>query len=202
MTNKICGIYLISNDAGEQYVGQSINIHGRWRDHAKRFLTSEWTYEVLCECKPEDLNYSEIKCIQYFGSHRTNPGGLNKTPGGNGWHPMIGRAVSAETKAKLSAANKGKLMSDEAKAKMSKAKKGMSDETRAKMSEAKKGNKLSPEHKAKLSAALKGRRSPTEGKPRSDETRAKQSAALKGKPLSPETKELRRLNREKKKCLK
>ena len=198
MTNKVCGIYLISN-TGEQYVGQSINIVKRWRNHAKRFPTPEWSYEVLCECKPEDLNYSEIKCIEYFGSHWTNPGGLNKTPGGNGWHPMIGRAVSAETKAKLSAANKGKLMSDEAKAKMSKAKKGMSDETRAKMSAAAKGKKLSPETRAKQSAANKGRRSPTEGKPRSDETRAKQSAALKGKTLSPETKELRRLNREKKK---
>ena len=171
MTNKICGIYLISNAAGDKYVGQSINIHGRWGRHNKRRPTPEWSYEVLCECKPEDLDYSEIKCIEYFGSYWSNPGGLNKTLGGHGFSGPH----SAETKKKQSDAQKGKT--------------------------------FSAETRAKMSNAQKGKPSPHKGRCTSPETKKKQSEAWKNRaPMSAETKrkmsETRRLNREKKKCLK
>ena len=100
-----------------------------------------------------------------------------------------GRKLSEETKAKISAARKGKKgkpHSEESKAKISAANKGkkgkpLSEEHKAKISAANKGKPLSEETKAKLSASLKGREF-------SEETRAKLSAARKGKPLSEETK--------------
>jgi hypothetical protein len=70
-----------------------------------------------------------------------------------------------ETKAKISAGNKGKVMSDEAKAKISASLIGHqrnvgfkhTDESRAKMSDAQKGRVVSDETKAKMSDAQKGK---------------------------------------------
>jgi len=92
-----------------------------------------------------------------------------------------GRTLSAEARAKLSAANKGKKLSAEHRAKLSAAQKGktLSAETRAKIGAVHKGKTLSAEHRAKMSAALKG-------KTVSAETRAKLAAANKGKKLSAE----------------
>jgi len=91
-----------------------------------------------------------------------------------------GKTLSEETKAKMSAARKGrpgKPQSEETKAKKSAALKGRprSDETKAKISEASKGRTHSEETKAKIGAARKGR----PGKTRSEETKAKMSAARK-----------------------
>ena len=62
------------------------------------------------------------------------------------------RVVSNETRAKMSAAHKGRVVSDETKAKMSAARKGrkLSEETKAKMSAAKKGKKFSEDVKRKM----------------------------------------------------
>ena len=77
-----------------------------------------------------------------------------------------GRKQSAEHRAKVSAAlkgrvspMKGKKFSPEHRAKLSAAAKGkkQSAEHRAKLSAALKGRKLSPEHRAKVSAAAKAR---------------------------------------------
>jgi hypothetical protein len=104
--------------------------------------------------------------------------------------PNYGKTLSPETKAKLSAAQKGKTLSTETKAKISAAQKGktLSLETKAKISAAQKGKTLSPETKAKMSAAKKDTS-------RSLETRIKISESLKGenhplygKTLSPEIK--------------
>jgi len=78
--------------------------------------------------------------------------------------------LSEETKAKISAAKKGKL-STEVLAKMRAAHKGKkrTEETKAKISAANKGRKRSDEAKAKISAANKGRK-------RSDESIAKRIA--------------------------
>jgi hypothetical protein len=90
---------------------------------------------------------------------------------------------SAETKAKLSAAQKGRIFSDEHKAKLSASGKGrtLSDKHKAKLSAVQKGRTFSDESKAKMSAAQKGRTF-------SDESKAKMSAAQKGKILSDEHK--------------
>jgi hypothetical protein len=98
---------------------------------------------------------------------------------------------SDETKAKLSAAKKGKpngmsgkTHSDETKAKIRAAQKNARNkpEVIAKMSAAQKGKTHSDETKAKMSASRKGENNGMSGKTHPDETKAKISAALKGKP--------------------
>src|SRR5262249_39866887 len=88
------------------------------------------------------------------------------------------RVVSEETRAKMSAAQKGRTLSEEARAKL----KGRSPsaETRAKMSAAQKGHILSEQARAKVIQALTGRSV-------SEETRARISAARKASPLSEES---------------
>ena len=102
----------------------------------------------------------------------------------------LGYKHSTETRAKQSESKKGRKRSDETKSKMSASMKGKkhTDETRAKISAANKGRDVSDGTKAKMSAANKGRPSPMKGKKRSDETKAKMSAAQKGKKLGPRKK--------------
>lgn len=104
---------------------------------------------------------------------------------------MHGLCHSEKTKAKISAAHKGRTLSDETKAKISDANKGErhylfgkihSDKIKAKMSDVKKGEKnpmfgkVHPENtRARISDANKG-------KTLSENTKAKLSAAMKGIP--------------------
>lgn len=105
-----------------------------------------------------------------------------------------GRIVSQKTRAKLSASKKGRVFSQEAKDKMSASRKGKvaSPEAREKMSKAKRGRKFSEEHRAKISAAHRGKtlsqetRAKLTGIVRSLETRAKLSAAAKARMSTPE----------------
>jgi len=141
----------------------------------------------------EEAFKHEIYMIAVFGRIDLGTGILyNRTNGGDGCSGLI---HSPETRAKLSAANKGennphygKNRSPETRAKLSVAKKGEnnpnygkspSPETRAKMSDAKKN--MTSETRAKLSAARKGKNNPNYGKTHSPETRAKIGAARKGK---------------------
>lgn len=124
-----------------------------------------------------------------------------------------GRKLSEETKAKLSAALKGRSrpMSEETKAKMRATRALHKEEISKNISESQIGKKLSEEHKAKLSAALKGKkrgpvseshlaairaRSKREdyleklrNRVMTQETRDKISNKLKGRPLSAEHRE-------------
>ena len=77
-----------------------------------------------------------------------------------------GKHLSAETRKKLSEANKGKHHSEE---------------TRKKLSEANKGKHHSEETRKKMSEALNGENHPFFGKHHSEETRKKMSEALKSK---------------------
>jgi len=94
-----------------------------------------------------------------------------------------GMVNTPETRAKLSAALKGRKHTPEHRANNSAAKKGRplwSPEQRAHMSITRTGRKLrphSPETRAKISAAKKGHK-------QSLETRAKKSATMKGRPFS------------------
>jgi len=124
---------------------------------------------------------------------------LNLTTGGDGVPGYVytdevrarmsasqqGRRVSQETIARISAKHKGKVLSEDHRRKLSEAKLGkkrppFTEETRAKMSAASKEKRLSVEARAKLSAA-------NMGKVLSVETRAKISEARKGTTLSEET---------------
>ena len=94
---NVCGIYKITNlITGEHYIGQSKNIDERWKAHCKCGLGIEasatntlynsmqkdkvwnFTFEVLQECKPEELNEKEAFWIQ---SYQSNVYGLNTQKG-------------------------------------------------------------------------------------------------------------------------
>lgn len=98
----ICGIYKITNQVnGKCYIGQSINIARRWRDHKKassdasynaydsvlhkafrKYGIENFSFEVLEECSQESLNAKEIYWINYFNSDDSQKG-YNLTPGGD-----------------------------------------------------------------------------------------------------------------------
>lgn len=202
-------IYLITNTLnGKMCVGQTrqklsrrITGHKSSRkkygiDAAiKKYGWENFTVEVLETCPVEMLNEREIFWIAKLNSKV--PNGYNLTDGGDG-----GSNPSEETRAKMSAAkkgrpayNKGQKMSEEQKAKISANHadctgkrnsfygKHHSEEARARMSAAKKGKSHKPrsqETRAKISAVHKGKKV-------SEETRAKISASEKGKHVSEET---------------
>lgn len=102
----ICGIYKITNQTnGKCYIGQSINIKRRWREHKKVILEPEsasynyplyrafrkyglenFSFEILEECPLEELNEKEIKYISEYKSNSSSFG-YNQSPGGHQKNP-------------------------------------------------------------------------------------------------------------------
>ena len=90
-----CGIYLITNKLnGMQYVGQSINIENRFKQHCygrtnnsridkaiKEFGVDNFVFEIICECNENMLDVEEKKFINLYASFRQ---GYNLTSGGQG----------------------------------------------------------------------------------------------------------------------
>jgi group I intron endonuclease len=165
---KICGIYKVTSPTNCIYIGQSINILRRWNEYSRlkgcaknsRLLNSLSKYgfenhkfEILHQCKIEELNNYEIYYIELFNSFDTDHG-LNLHSGGRN------HIISKETRKKQSeshlgqpAWNKGIKRTEEQKKAHSEKMKGKkaSDETKKKMSEARKGKKHSEETRKKLS---------------------------------------------------
>lgn len=105
-----CGIYKIENKInGHCYIGQSINIIQRWKDHRKeakdiysdkkeyplykairKYGIENFSFEILEECKVEELNKKEIYYIEKYNSFHN---GYNQTPGGdsnyNSYNPYL-----------------------------------------------------------------------------------------------------------------
>lgn len=90
------GIYKITNQINNKsYIGQSIDIKRRWRDHKSKWVNQDYplqkafkkygienfSFEVLEECKIEELNEKEIYYINKFNSYNN---GYNATTGGQG----------------------------------------------------------------------------------------------------------------------
>jgi len=88
---KLCGIYEILFSNGKSYVGQSVDIYGRWRKHKYMSLQenkhqpvhfamsfyneSQYVFNVLELCNREDLNRNEVKWI--LEKNSISPNGYN-----------------------------------------------------------------------------------------------------------------------------
>ncbi len=177
---KICGIYLITHIAtGRKYVGQSIDIHKRWREHSRsksggilahaisKYGWISFSAEIVQICSPDDLDNMEIHVIHQHNC--ISPNGFNlATGGGHSLH-------HAESIAKMSLSQTGVMHSEETKAKISKSCKArMTDEERMHLSETLKGRPRNPDAVAKTAAAHAGMK-------RSEATKAKMAAAKLGK---------------------
>ena len=91
------GIYKITNKInGMCYIGQSIDIEQRWRKHKnyplkyskyplyqafEQFGIENFVFEVLEECKIQELDEKEKEYIKKFNSFNA---GYNQTQGGSG----------------------------------------------------------------------------------------------------------------------
>jgi len=178
---KIIGIYKIENIiTGKVYIGQSINISARIRDHKWRLsldnhpnnhLQSSWNkygaaafvFEIIEEMLAEYLTEAEQYYIDIYNS-ADRRFGYNKCPSAGS---RRGSKSSEETKRKISESligNKrgvGRVASEETKKKMKKPHKKFSAETKQKMSESLIGNKrcvgrvLPEETKRKISEAMR-----------------------------------------------
>ena len=83
----LCGIYKITNqETGECYIGQAVDVRKRWYEHSKFMLQIDaprnnqlyaaaaeygldsFSFELLLECKPEELNAKEKYFIKLYNS--------------------------------------------------------------------------------------------------------------------------------------
>ena len=87
----VCGIYKITNKkTGECYIGQSVDIYGRWKQHGTtKYDENDWhqrlqrypelyDFTILVRCEKEDLDAEEAYYIYKYNSVNT---GYNKTKG-------------------------------------------------------------------------------------------------------------------------
>ena len=94
----ICGIYKITNKINNKvYIGQSIDIYERWKEYfgcindlscnryihraIRKYGLENFNFEIIKECKREELNYFEIYYIDFYKS-TFDKFGYNITPGG------------------------------------------------------------------------------------------------------------------------
>ena len=197
--DAICGVYKITNLVNYKvYIGQSINIVNRWKDHVhalnrndssctllqrawNKYGEENFSFEILELCAEEQLDEIEIKYIEIYDA--LNPEkGYNIEPGGN-----KNKHLSDETKQRLRESHLGKHHTDEAKCKMSESRTGEgngmygrrhTEEAKQKMSVARKGKLAHP-----ISDYQRERASQANlGKVVSEETRKKLSEANKGHP--------------------
>lgn len=194
-SDALCGVYKITNIIDSKvYIGQSINIYARWKDHIhslnrgdsrctllqrawNKYGEENFSFEIIELCSEDMLDCIETKYIELYNSQDS---GYNIEPGGNN-----NKHLSEETKKKIGDANRGRRHTDEAKKKMSEQRRGENnvmygkhhtDEARKKMSEAKKGKPGSPRSDYQKERA----RQANLGKEVSLETRRKLSEANKG----------------------
>ena len=156
-----------AKNGGKMILYNAIRLHG----------SENFTFEVVCECETlEELNSKEIEYISINNS--LSPNGYNAGKGGDNYEK------TPETRAKISAANKSRIISDEWRKNMSISGKGRpkTEKWKQQLSERQKGKVISEETKEKIRNTLLGR------KP-SKETIAKRVATQTGKPWSEKKRE-------------
>lgn len=178
-------VYMIQSiDNGGVYIGYTTNLRKRWNGHCShmRNMVNTPLYASMrshgadrhalsvVELHPsrEEALEAEAWLIAYFRALGARV--FNCTKGGES--PGV---VSLETRARQSAAKRGKPMSLETRARIGEAQR-TSEASRAHIAKLNSTKRvITPEHRAKIGAAKKGR-------VLSPETRAKMSASRKGKP--------------------
>lgn len=112
MTEKLCGIYKITNKiSGKCYIGQSVDIFERFREHKRaknkkqqliskaisKYGQENFEFKVLltCEKDPKILDDLEIKLIKEFNSR--TPNGYNISPGGSSYTPLTEDQLKAQS---------------------------------------------------------------------------------------------------------
>lgn len=198
------GIYqIVCVPSGKRYVGSSIQIRVRRYQHRSDLrggyhcnphLQNAWnkygegafTFTILEECTCDELIAREQHYIDTLHPE-FNVNLIVDAP------PMRGKTMSAEHKAKISAANTGRVMSEETKSKLRKSALGRkhTPETRAKMSASKLGRAQSESHRSAITTAHRSRSANMSdedrrqiglknvGKKRTPEQRARISASIK-----------------------
>ena len=101
MTSRITGIYKIENKINnKKYIGQSKNIHRRWKQHKhylnknqheNQYLQSAWNkygensfnFEIICKCNEVELNQWEEYYINKYDTFRDRNKGYNLQSGGD-----------------------------------------------------------------------------------------------------------------------
>lgn len=181
---KICGIYIIKAPSGKIYIGQSIDIKRRFKTYkyvgAKQqyYLNNSFekygfdnhVFNILFECKREELNSKEVEFINKYNSFNSKIG-MNLTNGGcQNWK------ISEETRERMR--NRPKIIhSEETKNKMRLSAIG---KNKGKTSP-RKGVKLSDETKEKISKNHSHSK-PMLGKKHSEEAKSKIRDSKIGKP--------------------
>lgn len=214
-------IYCIENKVnGKKYVGQTIkSIEHRFECHVyssrranasllskaiRKHGVENFVVSLVCQVETqEEADAKEIELIALLQT-RDRSKGYNIAIGGVS-NVLTGLHMSEETRKKISAAHKGKKLTDDHRRLISKVQLGNkkrlgkmhSDETKQKIRESLTGRKLteeqcavisermnghvlSPEARAKISAANRGRK-------HTEEARRKNAEAHRGKKTSPET---------------
>lgn len=133
-----------------RYVGKTVNIKRRMYQH-DRYNSWYTGYEIFEEANEINWEEREMYWISYY---RESSGWLiNQTDGGDGMH---GRALSDETKKKISEALRGRKFTKRRKSNISKSKIGrcLSEDHKAAISAGLKGYVKSEEHRANLSKSI------------------------------------------------
>jgi group I intron endonuclease len=161
----VCGIYAIRNRLdGKFYVGQSVNVFSRWKDHRKlrgrdrrshiyeamnRHGVENFQFFILERCAPECLNSREAFWMQFLESRTL---GYNIIPAG-----QTGRVMDTQARQAISQKLTGRKRPAETVEKVRQAMLGKrhTEETKRKLSDISKGRAVSPETRAKLSAIQK-----------------------------------------------
>ena len=120
--SKIFSIYKIQFPNGKVYIGQSYNVHNRWREHLREAALGNETkvyramrkYHIIIDnfsilesniLTQEEANAKEIYYISQYDSwhngYNCNSGGGNTEHIKGENHPNWGKHLSAETKSKI-----------------------------------------------------------------------------------------------------
>lgn len=176
--DKIIGIYKITNIINNKsYIGQSIDIERRFKEHKESNRTSKYlrrainkyglnnfTFEILEECDEKDLSEKEKFWIKYYDS--VPPKGYNLTKGGDGGNTFqyLSKEELQKTKERISQVTTGekngfygKHHTEKTKEYLRKINKGkvMSEETKKKLSQSLQGHYMPESAKDKISKATK-----------------------------------------------